>query len=379
MSQAELKLVVDENIELAEHFFAPLGEVHLAQGRHIDNALLKRVGAKVLLTRSVTEVNSALLAGTAVQFVGTATIGVNHVDTAYLAANHIGFASAAGCNAQAVAEYVITAIAALKPHALAAEGSFKLGVVGMGNVGKRLAALANRLGWQVHAFDPLLSYGDRQQLSAQVPALNWHSTLQGLLPQVDALSLHVPLTHPKQSAYSTHHMLAAAELAVLPAHAMLINTCRGGVVNEVALMADFATSKRQIVLDVYEREPTPSADLLACCALASPHVAGYSVEGKVQGSQRVAAALYSFLKRADTPANPTLPTLPALLGNTAALSGAALGAALLNALPTIYNIAQDHTALLASLAGQAQVTAADFDTLRKQYALRREWAGYGFV
>jgi erythronate-4-phosphate dehydrogenase len=377
--QPSLRLVVDENIEHIAHYFAPLGLIYTAKGRDIDNAMLKSTNANVLLTRSVTEVNSDLLAGTDVGFVGTATIGVNHVDLAYLAAKHIAFASAAGCNAEAVAQYVLTAIAALKPHALVAEQQFAVGIVGMGNVGARLCALASRLGWQIHAYDPLLSDGRRQQLAMHWPAIHWHSKLVALLPKVDALSVHVPLTTPSESAYATLNLIGATELSALPKHAMLVNTCRGGVLNENALIDDYAHTQRDIVLDVFCHEPTPSAQLLACAAIATPHVAGYSLEGKVQGSRMVAAALYAYLGRNDLPPVLALLAMPQLMSATESLYGASLGLVFQSSIAKVYNIRQDHDSLLATLAGKTHVAAPDFDRLRKQYRLRREWAAYGFI
>lgn len=360
-----MNIVADENLALTDYFFADFGLIHQMAGRHLKHADVQ--DADVLLVRSVTQVNAALLENTQLKFVGSATIGTDHLDQTALAEQQIAWSNAPGCNAQAVAEYVVTAILQIKPEALA-QPDFCLGIVGLGNVGTRLAKLAQRLGWNVLACDPHVQQDNVTQVD-----------LNKLLQAADAVSLHVPLV--KTGEHQTRHLMNAAALAQLKPETILINSSRGAVVEEAALIADIGQTGRAVVLDVFEHEPQISAQLLKLLRLATPHIAGYSLEGKARGTQMIYQAFcqqFGFV--ANKKIEDQLPTAVNYFGAVSELNQQPqkqqLAAVLQQHLPQIYDIARDDAALRACLK-EGFVDQAAFDRLRKEYPLRREWSAHG--
>lgn len=357
-----LKITADENLALVDYFFADKAEIDYKAGRKITADDVRDTQA--LLVRSVTKVNAALVDNTPVSFVGSATIGTDHLDIAALQAKEITVAHAPGCNAQAVAEYVVTALLTLRPELLSAGKAFALGIVGLGNVGKRLAKLATRLGWRVLGTDPHVQLHGIENLE-----------FAELLGMADAISLHVPLE--KAGENPTYHLIDSTAFQRMKAGCILINSSRGAVVSEQALLHDLAddvaTSKRQVVLDVFEFEPRIHKTLLDQLALATPHIAGYSLEGKARGTEMVYQAWcrhfdFDISRQLDG----QLPDMPQLF-----VAGQPLQAQLLALLPHIYNIKADDAALRACLDEDGWVEAGQFDRLRKEYPLRREWLAYG--
>lgn len=351
-----MKIIADENLAFTEYFFSEWAEISHHAGRSLTAQDLQQADA--LLVRSVTMVNESLLQDSQLQFVGSATIGTDHLDLKALAAHNIRWANAAGCNAQAVAEYVITALLHLRPELLDAGQDFCLGVVGLGNVGSRLASMAQQLDWKVMAYDPLQQRDDVVQVS-------W----QTLLAEADAISIHVPLT--RTGDHATYHLFNAQALAQMKPTAILINSARGAVVVEADLIADIQATQRQVVLDVFEHEPIISASLLQHLALATPHIAGYSLEGKARGTQMIYQA---FCQHFNLPASKRFESQLAVAQDY--FTGKTLKQALRHALTQIYNIAQDDANLRACVK-DAQVDPQAFDALRKNYPLRREWAAHG--
>ncbi|MEB3767751.1 4-phosphoerythronate dehydrogenase [Acinetobacter sp. MD2] len=351
-----MKIVADENLAFTDYFFADFAEVETKSGRTLTQADLKYCDA--LCVRSVTQVNQALLENTPVRFVGSATIGTDHLDLNYLQQEKITWANAAGCNAQAVAEYVITALLHVQPELLHANASFTLGIVGLGNVGRRLAVMAQLLGWQVIGYDPFVQQDTITQVS-------WSE----LCKQAHAISLHVPLT--KSGEYPTYHLFNAQRLASLAPSTILINSARGAVIEEAALIVDILQTGRKVVLDVFEHEPRISQELLELVYLVTPHIAGYSLEGKARGTQMIYQALCEYL--AKSPNKDFRTQLP--VGEDY-FSQLPLKQALADHLSQIYDIRQDDANLRACL-NNGFVDQPSFDALRKHYPLRREWAAHG--
>ena len=351
-----MKIVADENLAFTDYFFAEFGEVEHKAGRTLTHADVAQ--AKALLVRSVTQVNPALLADTSLEYVGSATIGTDHLDIEAIEKRNIQWANAAGCNAQAVAEYVIAALLHLRPELLDAGQSFSLGIVGLGNVGSRLAAMAKLLGWSVIGYDPYVQLEGLQQ-----------SAFDELLAQADAVSIHVPLT--QTGAHPTYHLINANALAEMKPEAILINSARGPVVAEADLIADIQRTRRRAVLDVFEHEPEISEELLSLISIVTPHIAGYSLEGKARGTQMIYEAFCkTFAKDAVKRFETQLPACAQYFQHQD------LKTALQRHLKQIYDIAQDDQNLRACLKG-GKVDQKAFDHLRKTYPLRREWAAHG--
>lgn len=351
-----MKIVADENLAFIDYFFADMGQVVTCAGRTLTTSIIQ--DADALLVRSVTQVNQNLLQDSAVQFVGSATIGIDHLDIQYLNHNKIEWCNAAGCNAQAVAEYVITALLKVKPKLFDQKST--LGIVGLGNVGTRLAKLASLLGWNVIAYDPYVEQSDVKQV-------DWVT----LLKQADIVSIHVPLT--MQGQYPTYHLFNTQAFLQLKPTAILVNSARGAVVSETALLADIAQTNRTVVLDVFEHEPQISETLLNAVTLVTPHIAGYSLEGKARGTQMIYDRFCQYYHQpADKDFRTQLPvSQPYFKKNN-------LNQVLHQVIDSIYDISQDDQNLRACVK-DGYVDAKAFDALRKDYPLRREWTAHGAI
>ncbi len=364
-----VRWVADENISLSEYFLGSLGPVNALPGRQITTLDLRQTDA--LAVRSVTPVTPELLAGTPVKFVGTATIGTDHMDLAGLAAAGVTVASAAGSNAQAVAEYVVTALLTLRPELAHAGPHFCLGIIGLGHVGLRLVRLANWLGWKVLGYDPF------KTLTGTDNCFITQTDLTTLLTTAHAISLHVPLT--KHGPFATYHMLSAAQFNQMMPDTILLNTARGPVIDEQALLADINWTGRRVILDVFEHEPTLSSTLLEAVHWVTPHIAGYSLEGKARGTFMIYKAFCQWAGL-DSPL-----TLDNQLTSVASVWHATQTKAehitiLLRHLKSLYDIEQDDARLRAGFNPQtATIPAAYFDGLRRDYSLRREWASLGLT
>ncbi len=347
-----MKIVADGNMTAVEEVFAPLGDVTTVDGRTLGSAELK--DAQVLLVRSVTNVNEALLNDTPVEFVGSATAGLDHVDRDYLRRRDITFANAPGANANSVVEYVLTAIAACDDYLEQVLAGAPVGIVGYGRVGRLLAASIRSLGGKAVAYDPWLSDAEAGESLASLPAVT----------QCPVIAIHAELSD--QLPYPSRHLFDRAVLAELTSEQLLINAARGPVVDNTALLRRMTQPEPpSVVLDVWEFEPEVDAVLFAEVDIGTPHIAGYSYDAKLKGTQMLARALAEFAGKAgNTSTNAgTVPTMPLDSVNT----GANLLRELLGA---VYDIRADHQALAGVLA-QADARQG-FDDLRRNYPQRRE-------
>jgi erythronate-4-phosphate dehydrogenase len=346
-------IVADRNIPQVQEAFAGIGEVRLHEGRSLKAADVRDAG--ILLVRSVTPVTADLLKGSQVRFVGAATIGTDHVDLDYLQRSGIEFAYAPGSNARAVAEYVVAVLLAL--HAEKPQGP--VGIVGYGNIGRALAGLLDVLGIEYLINDPPL------QQSGTAQDVEFVSLAE--IQRAPIISLHVPLV--KTGPHPTHHLVDAAFLQQLSPRCLLLNTARGAVVDNRALAAH--TQRIRAVLDVWEGEPAIDPALLEHVLLGTPHIAGYSAEGRLNGTQRMYEAVCEFLRlepvwRYARPA-PRQPVLSTQLQGYAALRDLVLQA---------YDVRQDAAQLRVLLPQPAAERAAGFDRLRRDYPARPEFAAY---
>jgi len=279
---SKMLIFVDENIPLADELFGSLGQLRLMNGRQIDEHCDGIEEADVLAIRSVTRITPALVdKARNLKVVGTATIGTDHIDTTYIEeANRtrerpISVISAPGSNAESVADYVWYALAHITRDDEEPLCNKSLGIIGYGNCGSRVARRAEGFGMRVLRHDPPLQERDGSFVS---------DPLEEVL-QADFVSLHVPLTYEGESAYPTFHMIGRTQFQRMRPTAFLFNSSRGAVVNSADLIAALQGGTiKGAVLDVYEGEPTPAAELIALPLLATPHIAGYAEEGKRRGA-----------------------------------------------------------------------------------------------
>ena len=350
-----MKILVDENMPYARELFSRTGEVVAVPGRPLPEAELR--DASALMVRSVTPVSAALLADTPVKFVGTATAGTDHVDQASLQAAGIGFSAAPGCNAIAVVEYVFSALLLLAERDGFALRDRTVGIVGVGNVGSRLQARLEAWGVKTLLCDP--PRADRGDTGP------FH-TLETLVAQADILTFHTPLN--KEGRYKSWHLADAALLMALRPDTILINACRGPVVDNAALLEVLKMrGDLRVVLDVWEPEPDLSLDLLALVDIATAHIAGYTLEGKARGTTQVFEAWSAFIGQPQQVALESL--LPPPEFSSITLHGELDQATLKRLAHLVYDVRRDD-APLRKAAGQP----GEFDRLRRQYEERREWS-----
>jgi len=356
-----MRIVVDENIPLGREAFSRLGRVDLFPGRSLKRDDL--LDADVLLVRSITKVDRNLLEGTSVRFVGTATIGTDHVDRGYLNQAGIAFADAAGCNANSVGEYITAALLDLEAALGVRFEGRTLGIVGVGNVGSNVARRADPLGLKVLQNDP--PRAEREGPEGFV-------SLEHLLAESDIVTFHTPLE--RGGKHPTYHLCGERELAQMKPDALLLNTSRGPVVDNSALLA--ALEGRRLAgcaLDVWENEPYPDPRLLDKVDIATPHIAGYSFDGKVAGTRMMFESLCRFLKRSPSDDIGLFeiplenPHLEIVSTGREALREAVFGA---------YPIQEDDRRTRRLLDLPLENRGAEFDRLRKEYPVRREFHGY---
>lgn len=276
-----MKIVADDQILFAREAFSTIGDVLLVAGHEISPAQV--ANADVLLVRSVTTVDSELLAESSVQFVGSATSGVEHMDINYLEDRGIGFASAVGGNANAVAEYVLSAIFALLEKQTTTLSGQTAAIIGCGRIGCRVLDKLNTMGVDCVINDPPLKTktGDRRYLTMDV------------VLSADIITVHVPLT--RNGAYPTYHLVDEEFLARIKPNAILINTARGAVVDDEALKVALGKKdKPAVVLDVWNHEPKINADLLKNIEIGTPHIAGYSFDGKLRATEIIYTSMCEF-------------------------------------------------------------------------------------
>ncbi|MBA1184410.1 4-phosphoerythronate dehydrogenase PdxB [Stutzerimonas nitrititolerans] len=356
-----MHILADENIPLAEAFFSEHGEIRRMHGRTINRAALG--DSEVLLVRSVTRVDRELLEGSRVRFVGTCTIGTDHLDLDYFEEAGIAWASAPGCNARGVVDYVLGSLLALAEGEGVELADRRYGVVGAGEVGGRLVEVLRGLGWNVRVCDP----------PRQARETGEFVGLDEIIEECDVISLHTPLI--LEGEHATFHLLDQARLERLRPGAWLINASRGAVVDNAALREQLAQRPDiQAVLDVWEDEPQVDVALAELCWIATPHIAGYSLDGKLRGTAQIYQAFCA--SRGLEPKvelNELMPETP--LRGLSFADTASPEDMLATICRAVYDPRQDDAAFRRSLTGDDELRRAGFDRLRKQYPPRREIDG----
>ncbi len=353
-----IKIIADNKIPfLNETAFDGQAELIKRPGTSITAADVK--DADALITRTRTHCNAELLAGSRVKFIATATIGFDHIDRHYCRDNQITWTNAPGCNSSSVAQYIASAllnIATTRQQSLAGK---KLGIIGVGNVGSKVAKVGEALGMELLLNDP------PRELNAEDKT--HFVSLEQLLTEADFVTLHVPLE--TDGPYPTYHLADRQFFARMRHDACFINSSRGAVCDNNALKKAIVSGEiGAAILDVWENEPAIDLELLKLVNYGTPHIAGYSADGKANGTAMRVNAVKQFFNLAiadwypddvPPPAQPLI-TLPAPANNQEKL--------LREAVNHSYNITADWRRLLENPAG--------FEQQRANYPLRREAPAY---
>ena len=355
-----MKIVADENIPLLNECFGSLGEIVALSGRAITPDDL--IGVDALLVRSVTRVNEDLIKDSSLRFVGSCTAGVDHIDRTFLADRGIAFANAAGCNARSVVEYVLCAL-----DVLAERDGFNLqdrvvGIIGKGQVGGRLYKTLEGLGVQVVASDPLCE---------RDPSVEFVE-LDELIRRCDVIAIHTPLT--RTGPYPTHHLIGSEQLKKMQPGTVLVNAGRGPVVDNSALLECLRSGQElSTVLDVWEYEPEVNSDLLALVDIGTPHIAGYSLDGKITGTEMV---YKSLCRHFGLPARvrPGAVTPISPLKKIGYTDSASATQAASVAMRAVYDIRRDDALMRKLLKLALDDRKLAFDGMRRNYAERREFS-----
>ncbi|KJY81612.1 erythronate-4-phosphate dehydrogenase [Vibrio galatheae] len=351
-----MKILVDENMPYAKQLFSQLGDVVLKSGRNLTADDLIDVDA--LMIRSVTKVNAELLAkANKLKFVGTATAGMDHVDQALLEKKGIFFTAAPGCNKVGVAEYAFSVMMVLAQQHGFSVFDKTVGIIGAGQVGSYLQQCLEGVGINVLINDPpKQAAGDKRQFTP----------LDELLTQADIITLHTPIT--RDGDFPTYHLIDHDVLETLRGDQILINAARGPIVDNSALKARLQKNDGFIAaLDVFEFEPEVDMELLPLLAFATPHVAGYGLEGKARGTTMIFNSYCEFLdKELFAHASELLPTAPI---PRLQLYRDWDEATLHNLTQLVYDVRKDDALFRREISNPGA-----FDLMRKNYWDRREYS-----
>ena len=277
-----MKIVADENIPFLKGVLEPYANVVYLPGKEISSGIVKNADALIIRTRTLC--NKELLEGSSVKFIASATIGFDHIDDKYCKKQGIAWTNAPGCNSSSVQQFIAAVlIHVFRKHKLSA-ADLTLGVIGVGNVGSKVANLGNILGMKVLLNDPPR---ERSEGSAKF------TELYDLLHQSDIVTFHVPLSFSGPD--KTYHMVNNQFLNYLKHDCLLINTSRGSVVDEPALKQTLKQGRlKGVILDVWNNEPEIDRELLQMVDIGTPHIAGYSQDGKANGTSMSVKALAHY-------------------------------------------------------------------------------------
>ncbi|AFA41292.1 erythronate-4-phosphate dehydrogenase [Wigglesworthia glossinidia endosymbiont of Glossina morsitans morsitans (Yale colony)] len=354
-----MNILIDENLSFFLSWFKQLGIIQLMHGRKIIKSKLKDID--ILIIKSTTTINKQLLNNTKIKFIGSVTSGIDHVDLMWLKKKQIHFHFSPGCNSIAVAEYVLSCLLHLSIRDKFLLIKKTVGIIGVGNIGKCLSKKLNALGIKTLLYDPFVK---------KIFDYNTWTPLDTLIQNADILTLHVPLT--THGLYPTKHLINEKILLKLPDNCILINTSRGAVVDNLALLNIMRLGKPiKVVLDVWENEPKICLDLLSRVDIGTPHIAGHSIEGKIRGVITIFNKLCKFLGK-----KIQLKSLNSILDffyksdiNRISLSGKCSQSKIYLLTLLTNNILYDDNQLKNYIHKKN-----NFDNLRSSYRNRREWS-----
>lgn len=366
-----MKIICATNMPFAAEAFGTLGETIILEGRDIVSGQVR--DADLLALRSTTKVGRALLEGSRVRFVGTATIGTDHLDIPYLEEAGIRWCFAPGCNANSVSEYVTSALLCIGQRRGIRLAGRTMGIIGVGNVGSRVARKARALGMRVLLHDPPR---ERAEAAGGAPAAELEpgpfSSLDSLLDQADIVTVHVPLT--KEGCDRTVHMVDEGFIRRLREGCIFLNAARGAVVKSEALAAAVLAGRiGPVVLDTWEGEPDVRTELAPLADIGTPHIAGHSFEGKVMGTVMVYREACRFLGVEPVwthePHMPP-PIVPEIRVDAA---GREMEPVLWDVVARVYDIREDDRRFRESMVLPQPARVKEFDRQRREYPERREF------
>lgn len=353
-----MKIIADNNIPFAKEAFKDFGEVESIPGIELNNKKVK--DADILLVRSTIKVNKELLDGSNVKFVATSTIGIDHVDMEYLKMNNIGFASAPGSNADSVSEYLVSGLLNLSKKYNFNLKEKIVGIIGVGNVGSRVRKKLDILGVKCLLNDPP---------KKRVTGDKIFMPLDEVLENANIITVHVPLN--KNGIDSTLHMINDEFILKMKNKSILINTCRGKVMDETAIRNN-RNKLLALLLDVWETEPLINFDTLKIADIATPHIAGHSFDGKVNGTEMIYKAACDYFKK-DKNWDKCMLIKP---DNELIIDLKNTENPIFDAINHAYPIMQDDKKLREIIKIDFEKQSDFFDQLRRKYPIRREFFNY---
>lgn len=351
-----MKIIIDDKIPYIKGAFEPVAEVVYLPGSKTTPEVVKDADAIVTRTRTICK--ESLLAGSSVKFIATATIGYDHIDTEYCAAAGIEWTNAPGCNSKSVEQYIASALMVLAETKNLQLDQLTIGVVGVGNVGSKVARIAALFGMKVLLNDPP---------RARAEGGDKFVSLKRIQQDADVITLHVPLNMKGDDA--TFHLADDGFFTALARKPILMNSCRGEVLDTVAVKAALKAGQiSSLVCDCWENEPDLDLELLSLTDIATPHIAGYSKDGKATGTHMSVQAINRFFdlglndwtpSGVESPENPVIEIDGSGLSKQDVLSKAVLAT---------YDIRNDDRTLRANIS--------QFEQQRGDYPTRREFPAF---
>ncbi len=351
-----LTLVADDHIPFLKGILEPYAKIIYARGGQIGHEIASQADGLIIRTR--TKCDADLLEGTPVKFIATATIGFDHIDTDYCLKKGIKWHHAPGCNASSVGQYMASALVTLAlKHGYSLQGK-KIGIIGVGHVGSKVEQLARALGMV-----PLLNDPPRERNEKH----GGFVSLEEIQETADIITIHVPLTH--EGADKTYHMADEPFFHKLRKKPLLINTSRGPVVDTISVKNAITNNTISgFCADVWENEPDLDLELLEMTDIGTPHIAGYSVEGKANGTAACVRAASRYFNFGIDDWYPPLLPLPANPLIEINATGKTKEQVIAEAILASYNVMHDDAAF--------RQDPSRFEHLRNYYPVRREFGAY---
>ena len=351
-----MKIIADDKIPFLKGALEHVAEVKYLPGDQIGPGDVKDADALIVRTR--TKCNAHLLDGSKVKFIATATIGFDHIDTSYCDEHGIHWQNAPGCNAKSVEQYILSALLTLAENNKIELAAKTIGIIGVGHVGSKIERVCNLLGMNVLLNDP-----PRERMEGGDAFVS----LDRIMQDADIITLHVPLNYSGED--STWHFINNLFLSSLKKKPVLINSSRGEVVDSIALkQAIGAGVVEMVVLDVWENEPLIDLELLWRVNIATPHIAGYSTDGKANGTRMSVHGVNEFFKLGMQNWEPAGLPVPEKTKINVDGEGKNIQQILYEAVSASYNILEDDKRLRDSVN--------TFERQRGTYPVRREFGSY---